>query len=75
MHTMKHEYKTTRIWLQTLQNLKRIAAETGESLVSLLDRLARAEWDRVKNQSKTTPLTSVVDTNHDTSDAPRAEQK
>src|SRR5215211_3758859 len=44
MHThMKHEYKTTRIWIETLRKLKRIAADSGETIVALLDRLADAE--------------------------------
>lgn len=45
---MKHEYKTTRIWLDTLRNLKRITAETGESIVALIDRLAAEELRKVK---------------------------
>jgi hypothetical protein len=44
---MKNEYKTTRIWLQTLRNLKRVSAETGETIVAILDRLASQEWQRV----------------------------
>jgi hypothetical protein len=48
---MKHEYKTTRIWVESLQNLKRAAAETGESIVALIDRLARAEWERIKSEA------------------------
>ena len=45
---MRNEYKTTRIWLRTLRNLKRVSAETGETIVALLDRLADQEWHRVR---------------------------
>lgn len=45
-------YKTTRIWVKTLQNLKRVAAETGETVVSLIDRLAEAEVRRVRNSGE-----------------------
>lgn len=57
---MKHEYKTTRIWVETLRNLKRIAAETDETIVALIHRLAEEELQRMNvaanvartNQSK-----------------------
>jgi hypothetical protein len=45
-------YKTTRIWTKTLQTLKRVAAETGETIVALIDRLAETELQRVRNQDK-----------------------
>lgn len=44
---MKHEYKTTRIWVETLRNLKHIAADTGETIVALIDRLAADELRRL----------------------------
>lgn len=47
---MGNEYKTTRIWVQTLRNLKRISAETGETIVAVLDRLADQEWQRVRKE-------------------------
>ena len=39
-----------RVWKETHKLLRKIAAETGESLVKLLHRLATAEWDRVKGK-------------------------
>jgi len=44
---MKHRYITVKIWFETLQTLRRIHAETGNSLVSILDALVTAELDRV----------------------------
>lgn len=40
-------YKATRIWSRTLQVLRFIHAITGESMVSILDRLAKQEFERV----------------------------
>lgn len=49
--SMKHQYKTTRIWIETLRKLKRIAAETGETIVALIDRLADAEQQRQQRRA------------------------
>jgi hypothetical protein len=46
------EYTTTRIWVQTLRMLKLIAAMTGESMVKVMDRLARQELERFKKQEE-----------------------
>src|SRR5258708_28226968 len=44
----KNEYQTTRIWVKTHQMVRKIAAETGESIVEVLDRLATQESERLK---------------------------
>lgn len=43
-------YKTTRIWSSTLQMLRFIHAFTGESMVAILDRLARQELERLQRE-------------------------
>ena len=43
------EYVTFRLWKKTHKFLKRIHAETGESIIAIIDRLAREEWVRVKD--------------------------
>ena len=39
----------TRIYKKSLQNLRRIYAETGESMVGILDRLIASELERIRN--------------------------
>ncbi len=46
------EYTTTRIWVQTLRTLKLIAALTNESMVKVMDRLAKQELERLKKQAE-----------------------
>jgi hypothetical protein len=46
------EYTTARIWVQTLRTLKLIAALTNESMVKVMDRLARQELERLKKQEE-----------------------
>ena len=41
MHT------TIRVWKKTLYLLRRVHAETGESMVEILHRLVEAEFNRV----------------------------
>lgn len=43
-------YKTTRIWSRTLQVLRFIHAITGESIVSILDRLTKQELERLQRE-------------------------
>ncbi len=40
---MKNEYRAARIWVSSLRNLERVAADTGETIVAIIDRLAAAE--------------------------------
>jgi hypothetical protein len=45
---MTKDYTTTRIWTETIQKLRMIYALTGESMVSILDRLVSAELERLQ---------------------------
>lgn len=45
-------YKTTRIWAKTLTKLRLIAALTGTSIVSVLERLATEELHRLEAQKR-----------------------
>lgn len=45
-------YKTTRIWAKTLRTLRFIHAMTGESIVAIIDRLAKQELARLKQENK-----------------------
>lgn len=55
MHVMVYntcmEYSTLRIWTSTLKKLRRIYAETGESMIAIVDRLAEQELQRLGNDS------------------------
>jgi group I intron endonuclease len=42
------EYATILTWKETVKKLRKIAAILNESMVAVLDRLVKAEWDRVK---------------------------
>ncbi len=55
------QYRTTRIWLSTLKNLRRIYAETGESMVSILDRLVADEIRRITDAQKGNDNSSTQD--------------
>ncbi len=46
----------TRIYAETLKNLRRIHAETGEKILDILDRLIAAEWKRIQNASQDAKL-------------------
>lgn len=41
-------YQTTRIWQETHQQLRLVAALTGERMVEALDRLVKAELARLE---------------------------
>ncbi len=43
-----NNYGTTRIWDRTLQTLRFIHAMTGESIVAIIDRLAKQELERLQ---------------------------
>ena len=47
-----HNYGTTRIWERTLQTLRFIHAITGESIVAILDRLAKQELARLQKEQR-----------------------
>ncbi len=40
-------YELLRIWKTTHRLLRQIAAQTDESLVEVVHRLAQAEWERL----------------------------
>jgi len=44
-------YSTLRIWESTLKKLRRIYAETGESMISVVDRLATQELEKQTNEN------------------------
>ena len=46
------EYSTLRIWTTTLKKLRRIYAETGESMIAIVDRLANQELQRLSDGSE-----------------------
>jgi hypothetical protein len=49
------DYKTTRIWAETIKVLRMLHALTGESIVSILDRLAKQELERVLKEQNDRP--------------------
>ncbi len=52
MRTSINEYQTIRIWVKTHKRLRKIAAETGESIVQVLDRLSEKELLQVQQVEK-----------------------
>jgi hypothetical protein len=46
---MDTEYAQLRLWRNTLKKLRRIYAETGESIISIIDRLADQELEKLNN--------------------------
>jgi len=49
---MNDTYTQMRIWRTTLQALRRIYAETGESMIAIVDRLAMQELRRLDREPK-----------------------
>jgi hypothetical protein len=47
----QEKYQVLRIWKQTHHTLRKIAAETGESLVEALERMANEEWQRLQQKA------------------------
>ena len=48
---MKKQYTQLRIWKDSLKKLRLIYAETGESMISIVDRLAEQELEKLKDAS------------------------
>jgi hypothetical protein len=46
------QYQTMRVWTDTLKKLRRIYAETGESMIAIVDRLATEELKRIQNADR-----------------------
>lgn len=57
----KEPYTSTRIWNKTIQKLRMLHALTGESIVSILDRLADQALDQIKQVQKGDSLLKVKD--------------
>lgn len=53
-NNMKYEYAHLRIWKKTLVTLRMIFALTGESIISIVDRLADEELARIKSDEQKT---------------------
>lgn len=49
---MTDEYVTMKLWDKTRRTLRKIAADTGESMLEVMDRLAAAEWQRLTAQNQ-----------------------
>ena len=49
---MSEQYTQLRIWQVTLKKLRRIYAETGESMIAIVDRLATEELKRIQNANR-----------------------
>jgi hypothetical protein len=47
---MAHTFVTIKVWGETVKVLDRIRAETRESRVELLCRLALKEWKRIQKE-------------------------
>ncbi|HVB22747.1 MAG TPA: hypothetical protein VNG51_12455 [Ktedonobacteraceae bacterium] len=45
-------YRTTHIWERTLQTPRFIHAMTGETIVAILDRLAKQELERLQKEQR-----------------------
>lgn len=43
--------QTARLWKTTIRNLRMIYALTGESMVSIVDRLVAAELERLQREN------------------------
>lgn len=48
---MARQYTQLRIWQATLKKLRRIYAETGESMIAIVDRLATQELEKLNNEN------------------------
>jgi hypothetical protein len=56
LHTIVYnvcmKYHTLRVWETTLKKLRRIYAETGESMIAIVDRLADQELKRIQDANR-----------------------
>ncbi len=46
----REKYQLIRVWRQTHQTVRKIAAFTGESIVEALERMANEEWQRIQQR-------------------------
>lgn len=45
------DYRTVKLWMSTYRLLKVLAAQSGETLTALIDRLARDEEQRRRTEA------------------------
>lgn len=57
--TETKEYRMVRIAPETHRKLRIIAAQTDESIISLIDRLATQEYERITNQPTSNHLRTL----------------
>lgn len=50
------KYQNVKLWISTIIVLRQIYGLTGEKMVSIVDRLARAELERVKSEFENSNL-------------------
>ena len=50
-NTGMKEYSDLRLWTSTLKKLRRIYAETGESMIAIVDRLATQELEKLTHEN------------------------
>lgn len=50
------KYQNVKLWISTIIVLRQIYGLTGEKMVSIVDRLARAELERVKSELENSNL-------------------
>jgi hypothetical protein len=51
-HRMSTHYAQLRIWRSTLKKLRRIYAETGDSIIAIVDRLATQELEKLEDANR-----------------------
>ena len=49
---MNKTYVQFRLWTTTLKNLRRIYAETGESMIAIVDRLVEQELKQIQDANR-----------------------
>ena len=49
--TMDTETVTIKVWISTRKLLRLISAETGESILKVIQRLASEEWGKLQNDN------------------------
>jgi hypothetical protein len=58
---MSEEFTTIKVWLKTRRLLRRIAAATDTSMVAVIERLARDEWERLETETENAQLSHQND--------------
>jgi hypothetical protein len=50
---MQKEYVTLKVWNDTRKFLRLISAFTGEQIVEVIHKMARAEWEKLQREQVT----------------------